>query len=221
MSKKIMLVIIISILIIPLIQCDGNETYNPDINLPFVRCTTGVSAASAIATWSAYDGIWASESYVLASILNADGTVNHTKMVNTVDIVTWSAGWIAEFPATDNGQNQALSGIKESLENDCCSILPLINGHYVPVVSVKGHYDDGKPIADFITFHAYDRPDQGLMANTLKSTYYKPINGKFIAFLGRRIYMNNGLLDYNWFVLNDGTYYGAPTNYEPSNLPIK
>jgi hypothetical protein len=220
MFKKFLLTCCIVALIIPLVKCDP-EGFSEEIPLPFVECTNGVSASSAIATWSAYDGIWAHQNVILSYIINSDGTVNHTKMVGALDLFSFSIGWKAEFPATDNGQNQAISGIVECLEHNCCSILPFIGSHYVPVVSAHGHYNDNdQPVAEWITFHAYDEPDQGLMANTLKSTFYKPISGKFIAFLGRRLDMINGLADYDWFVLNDGTYYGAPANYEPSSLPI-
>lgn len=219
MFKKILLTCCIAVFIIPLTQCDPENFYE-EIDLPFVPCTNGVSASSAIATWSAYDGHWVHQDVILSYIINADGTLNYYAMVDTIEMVTESVGWKEEFPATDNGQNQAISGIVNCLERNCCSILPLIGGHYVPVVSARGHYENHDPIADWITFHAYDVPDQGLMANTLKSTFYKPINGKCIAFLGRQKDMINGLADYNWFVQNDGTYYGAPSNYEPSNSPI-
>lgn len=222
MSKKILVVSCIMILLLILVQCDPDdpEHFNPEIQLPFVKCTNGVSASSAIATWSAYDGIWGDQDVILSYIINNDGTINHTKMVGAIDSFTFSAGWKAEFPATDNGQNQAISGIVECLEQNCCSILPLINEHYVPVVSAHGQYVNGEKVAQYITFHAYNEPDQGVMVNALKNTFYKPINGKFIAFLGRKLDMTNGLADYKWFIENGGTYYGAPKHYVPSDSPI-
>lgn len=222
MFKKFLLTCFIAAVILPLTQCGPDndfDEYLPDF--PFVECTNGVSASSAIATWAIYDGYWASQDIVLSLILNADGTLNYYAMVDTIELLTDSVGWLEQFPATDNGQNQALSGIVECLERNCCSILPLIGGHYVPVFGAQGHWENNKPVADLISFNAYDAPYQSLWVNALKSTYYKPINGKFIAFLGRKKDMTDGLSDYNWFIQNDGTYYGAPLNYEPSNLPIK
>ncbi|HLP45006.1 MAG TPA: hypothetical protein VK469_03630 [Candidatus Kapabacteria bacterium] len=223
MSKKFFLMSFIALLILPLAQCGPDDDFDEYLDdLPFVECTNGVSASSAIATWSAYDGIWCHQDVILSYIINADGTVNHTKMVTAIDMFTFSAGWKEEFPATDNGQNQAISGIIKCLEQNCCSILPLIGNHYVPVLGARGHFNENdEPQADLIAFHGYDAPYQALWANALKNTYYKPINGKFIAFVGRRLDMINGLADYDWFVQNNGTYYGAPLNYEPSNLPIK
>lgn len=222
MSKRILIVSCIMILLLVIVQCDPDDPqhFDPEIQLPFVKCTNGVSASSALATWSAYDGIWGDQDVILSYIINNDGTINHTKMVGAIDSFTFSAGWKAEFPATDNGQNQAISGIVECLEQNCCSILPLINEHYVPVVSAHGVYVNGEKVALYITFHAFDEPDQGLTVNALKNTFYKPINGKFIAFLGRKLDMINGLADYKWFIENGGTYYGAPKHYVPSDSPI-
>jgi len=221
MFKKFLVICCISVLILPLIQCDNDfDEYIDD--LPFVPCTNGVSASSAIATWSAYDGIWAHQDYILSCIINADGTVNHTKMVGAIDLYTFSLGWKEEFPATDNGQNKAISGIVKCLERKCCSILPLIGGHYVPVLGARGHFNENdEPMADYIAFHAYDAPYQALWANALKNTYYKPITGKFIAFVGQKLDMTRGLADYSWFVENGGTYYGAPLTYVPSDTPIR
>jgi hypothetical protein len=162
--------------------------------------------------------VWAHQDGIKSSILNADGTVNHTKMVLAINMYTMSVGFKSSFEASDAGQNSALSGVSESLENYCCAILPLIDQHYVPVVMAHGHEVNGEPIADTIGFHAYDAPDQVLTGGPLKNTFYRPINGKYIAFLGRQIYMENGLDDYNWFVSEGGTYLGAPRYYVPKVL---
>lgn len=221
MNRKLMIFCCIAVLIVPLSTCAPDKDFEEYIPLPFVECTNGVSASSAIATWALYDDIMVDQDYILSCIVNNDSTINFYAMADAIELFTKSVGWVAEFPATDNGQNQALSGIVECLRQDCCSILPLIGDHFVPVCGAKGHWENNKPEADLITFHAYNAPNQSLWVNALKNTYYKPINGKFIAFLGRRLDMINGLTDYNWFVQNDGTYYGAPLNYKPSNLPIK
>jgi len=221
MFKKILLICCIAGLILPQTQCAPDKDFEKYIDLPFVECTNGVSASSAIATWALYDGMWVDQDYILSCIINADGSLNFYAIEDAIDLFTDSVGWMEQFPATDNGQNQAISGIAECVDRKCCSILPLIGGHFVPVRGARGHWENNKPVADLIAFHAYDAPYQALWANALKNTYYKPINGKFIAFLGRRLDMINGLAEYDWFVQNDGTYYGAPLNYEPSNLPIK
>lgn len=217
MFKKKLFLISITVFLILLPNC-GDPIFQYDINVPFIANTNGVSASSAIAMWSAYDGIWAHQDGIKSDILNADGTVNHTKMVMAINMYTNSVGWKSSFPATDAGQNSALSGVSESLERECCSILPLIGNHYVPVVMSKGREIDYKPRADTIGFHAYDAPDQILTAAALKNTFYRPIGGKYIAFLGERIYQEDGLDDYNWFVEEGGTYLGAPINYVPKTL---
>jgi hypothetical protein len=186
MIKKLLLVSFIAILIFPMTQCAPEDRpYDEFIDLPFIQCTTGYSAASAIAMWAAFDGNYATEEDVLGLILNADGTVNHSKMEHAIWTVTNSTGWVSEFPATDNGQNQALSAIENSLKQNCCSILPLIDGHYVPVFLVHGHKVNGVPKAQTVGFHAYDQPNQSLTVSALKSTFYKPINGKMVAFIGK------------------------------------
>lgn len=215
--KKLFLISVI-VLMILFPKCASNPTFHYEINVPFINNVSGVSAASAIAMWSAYDGIWAGELFILPLILNPDGSVNHTLMVTAINVCTDSLGFKASFSATDAGQNSAISGVVESLENHCCAILPLIDAHYVPVVMAHGKYVNGDPRAETIAFHAYDAPDQVLTAGFLKSTFYRPIGGKYIAFLGRRAYMNNGIDHYNWFASESGTYLGAPRDYEPPLL---
>jgi hypothetical protein len=162
--------------------------------------------------------VWAHQDGIKSSILNADGTVNHAKMVLAINMFTMSVGFKESFENSDAGQNSALSGVSASLKHYCCSILPLIGQHYVPVVISHGHWVNDLRIADYIAFHAYDAPDQVLNAGPLKNTYYKPINGQYIAFLGRQLYRDQGLEDYSWFVSEGGTYRGAPRDYVPKTL---
>lgn len=215
--KKLFL-ISITVLFILFPNCQPNPTFHYEIDVPFIANTNGVSASSAIAMWSAYDGVWTGQDFILPLILNPDGTVNHNMMVSTINACTDSVGWKSSFSATDAGQNSALSGVSKSLQYHCCSIIPLIGNHYVPVVMAEGRWVNGEPRADIIAFHAYDAPDIVLVSAPLKNTFYRPIGGKYIAFLGRRAYMNEGLDDYNWFVSEGGTYLGAPRDYEPPVL---
>ena len=218
MLVKKLFLISITIFMILLPNCQPNPIFHYEIDVPFIANTNGVSASSAIAMWSAYDGVWAGQDFILPYILNADGTVNHALMVNMINICTNSVGFKSSFENSDAGQNSAISGVSESLENDCCAILPLIDQHYVPVVMAHGHEINDQPIADKIGFHAYDAPDQVLLAGPLKKTFYRPINGKYIAFLGQQLYRDEGLSDYAWFVSEGGTYWGAPRNYVPKTL---
>lgn len=218
--KKFFLILIAIYSILFIYGCDDDHDWHYRINVPFIETSTYVTAASSIAMWSAYDGFSVPEETIVNFILNPDGSVNHWYMELAIGEYTNSIGWMSEFPNTDNGQNMALSAVSSSLEHGCCSILPLINAHYVPVTRAEGHYNGALMVAEGIWFHAYDSPNMYLSSGELKHIFYMPINGSFIAFEGRRLYETRGLANYYLFKNSGGTYLGAPANYYPSNNPI-
>jgi hypothetical protein len=218
-KKKLFLCLITVILLIVSTSCDDSD-WHYSISVPYAHSTTNMSAAWAIHLWSLYDGIGTSEEIIESQILNPDGTPNHWYMELAIDQHTNSYGYFADYPWSDIGQNQAISGLASSLKYDSCSIITLYGHMYAPVVEGRGHYDDYKMVADALWVHEEGLERSYYSVAELKYVVFQPINGDLVTFLGRRKYEDWGLADYQTFLNNNGTFLGAPKNYEPSTDPM-
>jgi len=204
--------------------CSGN--YSEEVDIPFHPCTTGVSAASATLMVAAYynrSDLVGHEDYVLWSIVDSNNRVSLPKIAWFLSCETVSEAVEIPYPATDDGQNQALSMLNEYVARKEGSIMILVGEHFVPVVKTKGHYDkNGNEIADYIWFHAYDKGYQCLAVAPLKQYYMKPRDGKIWIIVCQYTpeLKATAASNYQWFKDNGGTYYGAPANYVPSNKPV-
>jgi hypothetical protein len=170
--------------------------------------------------WSAGDGVFQSEDSI-ASYLG--GGFNFSDLEWAIEMFTDSSGWVTEFPNTDDGQNRALSAVAKGLTNDCPSIVPMYGGdNFWLAKGGHGHYDDYRPVADYMTFHYLDIEGFSLPVGEIKREFFSVVNNRFVVVVGTRRFEIRGVADYEEFVEAGGTYWGAPPNYvpDPNRPPI-
>ncbi|MCP4152609.1 MAG: hypothetical protein GY757_33040 [bacterium] len=215
--KKSYFVLVLLMSLFVLNSCFQNTSpWSANLNVPYLDTTTYNGAAHALAMWSAYDQLWVPEDQIASSILNSNGSVNLWYLELAICDYTTTQGWVAEFPVTDEGQNDAIAAVSQALDSNCPAIMPMLDDTFWLAVGGRGYWNGNGPVADRMKFHNVDEAGEWYSVSEVKLVFYRPINNKFIAFVGDRWHERVGVMNYDDFKMAGGTFTGAPTGYVPN-----
>lgn len=119
-----------------------------------------------------------------------------------------------DFPTSDAGQNEALSTIYASIDDNYPGIIPVFQDMHFLVTGANGSYVGLEQIAENVRFHTQSWDNEWEVVAVVK-IWFEPIGSSYRVIVGSPSFRDVGLQQYAQFVLNGGTYLGAPKNYEP------
>lgn len=218
MKLKVYLLIIISIFMIQAF-CDSEDP-GKNINLPVpyhAQIHENYCGIACIQMWADFDKRNVTQEEI-ADFLGIEGQfVSPTLLEQGVSYFTNSQAYLAsELMTEPDAQENLIAATISGIKDYTPSIMPFFEDHAVLIKGYKWHEDiNGRPIADRAYVHDPDNlPDRDLSAASLKALFMaSPFS--YWVIVGQYSYIPEGREGYNIFILEGGTYYGAPSSRDP------
>lgn len=212
--RKILLTLLVVLTLIVSIGCYEEPDWRVDIYVPYFESVTHSSPAHCVALWSNYHGPAHSE-YIIEQDI---GGGNSLSLIYSTEAAitnhTYSTGWVLNFPSSDAGQNEALSSVYASIDDDFPGIVPAFEEMYFLATGAEGDYEGFDQVAKRVRFHTQNWDNRWESVGTVKSWFW-PISNSYRVIVGSQSYRDVGIMHYTQFIENGGTYLGAPKNYQP------
>ena len=225
MKKHVFKMIVLIAIILPVLSCIDHWT--DIVTTPYrSQNQSNYCAVACIQMWAILDG--ADDTEITQDFIAdqisfgyfGNGVIPEN-IVECIEMFTNSFGHIALEPPTNLGQDECLAGCIASIKDFRPAIVPFFRGvHAVLAFGYRWHYDSGKRIADKMYYHDPNGnvgPDRVLPALDLKLNHFTNISNPpcYWTIVARRRNRDDGILGYNIFISEGGTFYGGPSNYNP------
>lgn len=228
MKKHVFKMIVLIVIILPLLSCfDGPWTDIRD-GVPYrPQIQNNYCAVACVQMWAMWDGY--DESLIPQDLIADNMEINYygngvipENIEEGVGMFTDSSGYMKVEPPTNFGQDDCIAGCIASIKDFRLAIVPFKRGtHAVLAFGYKWHYDGIRRVADIMYYHDPDNlvgPNKTVVGVKLKTEKFLPdtIRASYWVVIGRFKNSTDGTSGYNVFITEGGTFYGGPTNYDPS-----
>lgn len=186
---------------------------------------------ACIQMWDNYDHgpMYRSQQYIATQIGCGYGTQTVSQMLDGVVSFTGAIGHVAiESKSAPGAQGDLIGATVAGLRDYVPSIMPFFEHHGVLIIGYKwrnkdikdeyGNVIDTRPIAVSLTYHD---PRRGAnLSGTIEDIrlVFVPSGSSYWVIVGSSGYVPDGIDGHNAFILNGGSYYGGPLNYNPKML---
>jgi Peptidase_C39 like family len=215
--KKILLLLLVFVF---LINCDDDNSppnYHVDLNVPYYAWIgPNYCTVACIQMWAAYDGVYVDQATIASDV---GAPTNPYDAAHGVDLYTHSIGIVDMEEATSESKQDLCIAYSIACVNDKVpSIIPFYNGQHAILAKGFDWHDEEVPIADYMRYHDPDPsygPSLEVTGSYLKSRF-TPASGMYYVITGISLHADWGLIGYAAFIMEKGTFYGGPVNYNPS-----
>jgi len=219
--RRFFLVVTVFCLMLSTFSCfDGPWTDTLE-NVPYCpQERYNYCAIACIQMWAWYQGYTNVTQPQIANYIGVTTFGAYPDMiVQGIERFTASLGFLVEYKNTNLGQDCCIAACIAAIKDFTPSIMPFYGGtHGVLVIGYTWHYENKIRIADDMEYHDPNPemgPNKNLTPIGLKTGAFWTVKNKYMAIVGRRLQLRNGLDGYNTFIAEGGTFYGGPSNYNP------
>lgn len=228
--KNTILIIVLAVWCMNVVfHCGGGSSeplpLEDDIPIPYHKQEyCNFCGVACVQMWSHADFGFAPNQIDLASAMGVEPHglgAAPSDMVKVVGNQTASEGYLALVESTETGaQGDLISSTIEGVKYCTPSIMPFDFAEHA--VLIKGYQwrekEDGTPFAIKCYFHDPDnQPNQRISAADLRYRF-DPTPSYYWVILGQYDFLIDGTLGHDSFVMQFGTYYGGPAEYNPKGL---